>query len=110
MENEIDVSYVQSFAFREGSSHSAILFNLSLTQTLPVQLGLPFYPGSQLVHYELAASSIHDDNEDEETITIETWQGTAANPYSLALPPHSITVLHWPPPFAAYLPIILRES
>ena len=94
--NEIDVSYVQSFAFRDGDNYSVILFNLSLDESQPVRLDLPAQPNSQATRYELTSASIHDDNEDAENVSIQTWQLTDfANGYELTLPPHSVNAITW---------------
>ena len=94
--NEIDVSFVQSFAFRDGNSYSVILFNLSLDQSQQVRLDLPSQPESQATRYELASASIHDDNEDAQNVSIQTWQlADFADQYELTLPPHSINVITW---------------
>jgi hypothetical protein len=104
-----DVSYVQSFAFRNGPSYSAILFNLSLTDTLPVEISVPFEYNTQPIRYQIAPASIHDDNEDAENVVIESSQLTGGTTiFPLDLPPFSLTVLIWPPPFNTYLPLILR--
>jgi hypothetical protein len=94
--NGIDVSYVQSFAFREDDSYSVILFNLSLDESQPVRLDLPTQPQRQATCYELASASIHDDNEDAENVIIQTTQLTDfADQYELTLPPHSVSVITW---------------
>ena len=60
------------------------------------RLELPSQPQSQAARYELASTSIHDDNEDGENVSIQTWQLTNfADPYDLTLPPHSINVITW---------------
>lgn len=94
--NEIDVSYVQSFAFRDGNNYSVVLFNLSLDESQQVRLDLPASPSSLATRYQLASNSIHDDNEDAENVRILTSQLTDfADPYDLTLPPHSINVITW---------------
>ena len=94
--NEIDVSYVQSFAFRDGDNYSVVLFNLSLDESQPVRLDLPTQPQTQATRYELTSASIHDDNEDAENVSIQTWQLTDfANGYELTLPPHSVNAITW---------------
>ncbi len=96
VQNEIDVSYVQSFAFRQRNRYALILFNLSLDQTQSVRLGLPASPESQAVRSELSSDSIHDDNEEAENVILQSWQLTDfADQYKLTLPPHSINVITW---------------
>jgi len=96
VETEIEVNYIQSFAFREDDSYSVILFNLSLDQAQQVRLALPAPPESQAIRYELTSASIHDDNEDAENVSIQTTQLTDfAVQYELTLPPHSVNVITW---------------
>jgi len=92
----ITVTYVQSFAFREGDRYSAILFNLSLDKAQRVRLVLPVTPKRQAMLHQIAPASIHANNEDSEQVTIQTLAlGDFANSYELDLPPHSVTALTW---------------
>jgi hypothetical protein len=90
------VTYVQSFAFREGDRYSAILFNLSLDKAQRVQLVLLASPKRQATLHQIAPASIHANNEDSEQVAIRTLAlGNFANSYELDLPPHSVTALTW---------------
>jgi hypothetical protein len=105
----INVDYVQSFAFRDGLLYAVILFNLSLADTLTVNLQMPFVSAPHPVQYQIAPPSIHSDNEEAENVWIESSQltGIGGN-YSLDLPPHSLTVLTWSPMESLYLPFVTR--
>ena len=92
----ITVTYVQSFAFREGDRYSAILFNLSLDRAQRVRLSLPVTPKRQAALHQIAPASIHANNEDSEQVTIHTLAiSDFANSYELDLPPYSVTALTW---------------
>ena len=91
VETATPVTYLQSFAFKDGPARSVILMNLSLTDTLPVRLALPAAPQPAATHHRIAPASIHDDNEDAENVLIETVQiDDFRSGYTLDLPPHSI--------------------
>ena len=91
VEQATDVTYIQSFAFKDDPANSLILMNLNLTDTLPVRLDLPANPQPQATWHKIAPASIHDDNEDTENVVIETVQiDDFGNVYTLDLPPHSI--------------------
>jgi hypothetical protein len=96
----IRVEEVQSFAFADGVRRSLILFNLSLKDARRVTLDLSAssfgVPSAEATHHALTASSIHDDNEDSTTITIDSIAITDfADGYLLDLPPHSVHALTW---------------
>jgi hypothetical protein len=96
VENEIDVNYVQSFAFRDGERYSVVLFNLHLDEAQRVQLALPAPPKRQATLYQIAPSSIHADNEDAEEVTIQAQAlDDLSDFYELDLPAHSVTALTW---------------
>jgi len=91
-----DVTYIQSFAYRDGTSYSVILFNLSLTETNAVRLDVPGTLQPQATHHRITPASIHDDNEDSETVRIDTSViPDFKNGYILDLPPHSIHAITW---------------
>jgi len=91
VETATPVSYIQSFAYKNGPARSVILINLSLADTLPVRLDLPAAPMPAATWHKIAPASIHDDNEDAENVLIETAQiDNFRNGYTLDLPPHSI--------------------
>jgi hypothetical protein len=105
----IQVDHVQSFAFRDGQRYAAVLFNLSLTETLPVAVSLPFDGVASATQYQIVPRSIHDDNEAAENVAITSSPlATGTSVYALHLPPHSITALIWEP-FTVYLPLVVRE-
>lgn len=92
-----DVPLLQSFAFRDGERGSVIVFNLSLTQTLPAVIDLPRTPPSTATLHRIATPSLHDDNEDAETVSIQTSEISGfADGHALDLPPHSVTAIVWP--------------
>jgi hypothetical protein len=96
IDQEIEVPFVQSFAFRRGDRHSIVLFNLHLDQGQAVRLSLDEPPAAQAQMLQLAAASIHDDNEDAENVTIEEWAvNDFGDQYELTLPPHSVTAILW---------------
>ncbi|MCC6488521.1 MAG: hypothetical protein IT364_13575 [Candidatus Hydrogenedentes bacterium] len=96
LEHDVDVTYIQSFAFREGDAFSAILFNLSLEFAMDVSIETPAPPSHEATMLRLSPASIGDDNEDRERLTIETRTlDDFRFPYPLALPPHSVTALRW---------------
>lgn len=91
-----DVGYIQSFACRDNDSTGLSLFNLHLSETLSVSLDLPRTPLPSCRLYRLASNSIHDDNEDAESVFIDSSVlSSFSGNYTLALPPHSLTVLVW---------------
>jgi hypothetical protein len=102
-----DVNYIQPFAFREGPLYTIVLFNLNLTDTLTVDVKMPFINNPPPTRYQIAPASIHADNENSEAVFIESWlMGGSSNPFSLDLPPHSLTVVTWPSAFNLYLPTL----
>ncbi len=92
----IRVEEVQSFAFADGAHRGLVLFNLSLDNVRRVSLDIPGVPSAEATHYTITASSIHDDNEDSTTITIDSLAITDfADGYMLDLPPHSVHAITW---------------
>ncbi|MCX7020669.1 MAG: hypothetical protein NTW26_00075 [bacterium] len=106
----ITVNHVQSFAFRNGSDYSAVLFNLSLSDALDVEIGVPFSYAVSPLLYRIAPASLHDDNEDAENVTIESQTfPEGSGTFLLTLPPHSLSAVIWkeppsPPPAASPTP------
>jgi hypothetical protein len=99
IENELDVNYVQSFAFRDGLRYAVVLFNLHLDETQRVSMSLPAPPGAQATLHQIAPASIYADNEDAEEVTIQAQIiNNFSNLYQLDLPAHSVTVLTWEVP------------
>ncbi|MBN2005818.1 MAG: hypothetical protein JXA21_20845 [Anaerolineae bacterium] len=96
VEHEMDVAYVQSFAFRDGERTSVILFNLNLDEAQRVRLALPAPPKRTATLYQIAPADIYADNEVTEEVTIQTQTLTNfSDAYVLDLPPHSVTALTW---------------
>ncbi len=94
---QMSVSYVQSFSFREDGNGSIILYNLHRTYGQEVRLDIEINPGSRAERYVLASSDIYDHNEgtnENVTITGDVLDDFSHNT-TLTLPPHSITVLTW---------------
>ena len=96
IEKETPVNCIQSFAFRDGSSTSLVLFNLSLTDSHEVQVAPSQNPGATASHKWIAPANLDQTNEDRENIKIEQAELKDFGPnYSFTLPPHSIHVLSW---------------
>ena len=94
--DEVEVQFVQSFAFREGDSYSVVLFNLHLDEGQTIVLDAPRAPDSQALLHRLYSESIHHNNESAPMINIRTTTlNDFADEYELVLPPHSVTVVEW---------------
>jgi len=101
----IEVPYIHSFAFREGDEYAVVLFNLHPTDTQPVTLQTPTTPESVATLHALTSASIHDDNEDDQVVAIQTTTLTDFDvSYELTLAPYSVYVLTWQttPPVLSY--------
>ena len=96
VDEEIRVEEIQSFAFADGAHRGLVLFNLSLDQRRSVVIDLDAAPLAEATLHALTAASIHDDNEDSTTITIDSVAITDfTDGYALELPPHSVHALTW---------------
>lgn len=123
-EADMDVPYIQSYAYRDGDSHALILFNLHLTDNQAVQVDMFSAPNGSVVQHLLSADSLYSNNELTEDVTITT--STLSDFTSgdvLDMPAHSMVVLEWESgsgtptavqlvnstarPTAAYLPLLL---
>ncbi len=94
---QMNVSYVHSFAFKNEKNGSLILYNLHRTLDQVVRLDVETNPGSAAKKYVLASPDIYDHNEGKaENVSIARYDlDDFTFNYSLTLPPHSITVLTW---------------
>ncbi len=87
--------YIQSYAFSQGQSMSAVLFNLSRTSALPVTFS-GNAPGGTVQMQQLTSTNLTDTNESSNVISITPSTLSAFNPTAgLTLPPYSMTVLNW---------------
>jgi hypothetical protein len=71
-----------------------VLFNLNLTAAAPITLDLGEVTGS-ITRYQIAPTSLHDDNEDAEKVTIGSDTPEPGTPLQVELPVHSLTALEW---------------
>jgi len=93
---DTEVSYIQSFAYRDNDFRSLILFNLSLDRNLSVQLDLPDSPTGPALLHSLASASIRDNNEDSLGLAITVDSITNfRDGFPLVLPPFSMHALTW---------------
>jgi hypothetical protein len=90
------VSYVQSFAFKDGNQYGIVLMNLSLTEQQGVRLHVPGTPGNNASIYAIEPANIDDVNLTSEVVTM-TSQGVTnfQDAYEMLLPPHSIRAIVW---------------
>ncbi|NUM55984.1 MAG: hypothetical protein HUU46_20275 [Candidatus Hydrogenedentes bacterium] len=95
VENEIDVPFVHAFAYKNGNTRSLIVFNLNLTDATSVNVAIEGAASGPITRHQIAPKSLHDDNEDAETVSIVTDLLEATNPTTLELPAHSLTALEW---------------
>jgi alpha-L-arabinofuranosidase len=89
-----NVSYVQSFAFVNGTHRGIILFNLHRSSALDVTVGGANAPAGTVTMKQLTSANITDTNETSNTVAVTTQ--TLANfdgSTTLTLPPFSMTVL-----------------
>ena len=93
---QVNVPYVQSFAFRKWNDYSLVLFNLNIQFPEKVRLQLPRdLVQAEATMYTLSADSIHADNENYEQVRIKEETITIWDNIELVLPPHSMIVLEW---------------
>ena len=93
--------YLQSFAFLNGTTSSAVLFNLNQTSALPVVFAGENSPTGNVQMTQITSANITDNNETSAVVepVTQTLSGFApAN--GLTLPPFSMTVLTWTSTFA----------
>ncbi|MCC6155277.1 MAG: hypothetical protein IT367_16030, partial [Candidatus Hydrogenedentes bacterium] len=95
VENKISVPYVHAFAYKAGDNRSLILFNLHLGNAMPVNIDLHGFKG-QIAVDQVAPKTLHDDNEDADTVSILENSLLAGQNLAIELPAHSLTALEWP--------------
>jgi alpha-L-arabinofuranosidase len=88
--------YLQSYAFQNGTSFTAVLFNLSRTTTLPVTFSGANEPTGAVQVQQLTSANPTDTNETSNVVAItsSTMSGFS-DTAGLSLPPYSMTVLTW---------------
>jgi hypothetical protein len=86
---------IQSFAFLNGTSHSVVLFNLSLTNSLPVTFSGVDAPSGTVQVSQLTSANITDNNETSNTVQTNSTTATISLSTPYVLPPYSMTVLSW---------------
>ncbi|MEM3113509.1 MAG: LamG-like jellyroll fold domain-containing protein, partial [Candidatus Pacearchaeota archaeon] len=93
----VTVPFIQSFAFRQGTNRSVLLFNLHRTDSLNVQIFTPAIPSSSAMKYVYYSNDIYASNENASYVVnyTTTQINNFSNGYMLSLPPHSLTVLKW---------------
>jgi hypothetical protein len=88
--------YLHSFAFANGSSRSAIVFNLSRSSALPVTFSGSNAPSGTVQMQQLTSAYPTDTNENSSVVNITASTLNSFNASSgLSLPPYSMTVLTW---------------
>jgi hypothetical protein len=88
--------YLQSFAFQNGNTVSAVVFNLSRTTALPVTFSGANAPSGTVEMTQIASASITDNNETSTVVEPATQTLSGFNPAAgLSLPPFSMTLLSW---------------
>ncbi|MGI8773066.1 MAG: carbohydrate binding domain-containing protein [Acidobacteriaceae bacterium] len=88
--------YLQSFAFRQGSSNGLIVFNLHRTQSLPVTFSGANAPRGKVQMGRLTSAHLTDGNEVKNTVAITNTAIANLNPnVATSLPPFSMTVFTW---------------
>jgi hypothetical protein len=87
---------LQSFAFQNGKSSSAVVFNLSQTTALPVTFSGANAPTGSVQVSQITSANITDNNElaDNVQTTTSSLSGVKATTV-VSLPPFSMTVLTW---------------
>jgi hypothetical protein len=90
------VSFVQSFAFRDGSQFAIVLFNLSLDEHHGVRLDVPGVPLPDATMHRIEPASISDRNATSEVVHAEVDAITDFHDgYEMLLPPHSVRAVLW---------------
>ena len=88
--------YLQSFAFLNGNQASTIVFNLSLTDAMPVTFSGVNAPTGTVEMTQLTSANMTDNNETASVVAPTTQTLNGFNPAAvLSLPPFSMTVLSW---------------
>lgn len=90
--------YLQSFAFRSGTTNTLIVFNLHRTQALSVTFSGTNAPRGKVTMGRLTSAHLTDTNETQNSVSIKTTVLPSLNPsVPTSLPPFSMTVFTWPP-------------
>ncbi len=88
--------YLQSFAFLNGNTASAVIFNLNQTVSLPVTFSGVNAPSGSVQVSQLTSANITDNNETADTVQTTTQTLSGFSPATgISLPPFSMTVLTW---------------
>ncbi len=88
--------YLQSYAFANGTSHSAIVFNLSRGSYQAVTFSGVNAPSGSVQMQQLTSANVTDTNESASVVNITSSSLANFNGASgLTLPPYSMTVLTW---------------
>ncbi len=88
--------YLQSFAFAQGQSLSAVIFNLSRSSALPITFSGVNAPTGTVQMQQLTSANPTDTNENSNVVNLSSATLTAFHPTTgLSLPPYSMTVLTW---------------
>jgi alpha-L-arabinofuranosidase len=88
--------YLQSFAFQNGNTASAVIFNLNQTASLPVTFSGVNAPSGSVQMSQITSANITDNNETADTVQTTTQTLSGFSPATgISLPPFSMTVLSW---------------
>ncbi len=88
--------FLHSFAFVNGQSYSAVVFNLSRTSALPVTFSGASAPSGTVQMQQLTSAYPTDTNENSNVVNIATSTlGSFNAAANFWLPPYSMTVLTW---------------
>jgi hypothetical protein len=88
--------YLQSFAFMNGNTASAMIFNLNQTAALPVTFSGVNAPSGSVQMSQITSANITDSNETADTVQTTTQSLSGFGPTTgISLPPFSMTVLNW---------------
>ncbi len=90
----IEVPFVHSFAFKDGTQTNLILFNLHLDAAQQVQINAPGVSQDYVSISQIAPESIWSNNEAETEVTIAESTIDSLNE-TITLPKHSITLVQW---------------
>src|ERR1051326_8487087 len=89
-----NVSYIQSFAFVNGTQHGVVIFNLHRTASLDVTVAGTNAPSGTVTMKRLTSANITDTNELSDVVAVTTQTLTNFDgSQTLTLPPFSMTVL-----------------
>jgi hypothetical protein len=93
--------YLQSFAFQNGTTTSAVVFNLNQTTALPVTFSGENAPMGTVQMTQITSANITDNNETSQVVAPKTQSlSSFQSSTGLSLPPFSMTVLSWTSTFS----------